>query len=111
MLEVILREEPVQIRKRDSTIPPALAEVIDRASRVVVEVLPVEPLPEARLVDLLPGDRLLLCTDGLTGMLSDKQLQATLAAEAEPEQVCRRLIEAANAAGGQDNVTALVLRL
>lgn len=71
--------------------------------------MPSEPLPEARLIDLLPSDRLLLCTDGLTGLLTDEQLQATLSAEVEPERACQRLIEAANAAGGTDNVTAVVV--
>jgi PPM family protein phosphatase len=70
-----------------------------------------EPLPDVRLVDLLPGDRLLLCTDGLSGLLADQQLQALLAQHSDPARACRRLIEAANAAGGNDNVTALVVAL
>ena len=58
-----------------------------------------------------PGARLLLCTDGLTNMLSDERIQAALSSEAAPEGACRKLIEEANAAGGQDNVTALVADL
>ena len=73
--------------------------------------MPSEPLPESQLVDLQPGDRLLLCTDGLTGMLDDEQLRVMLGAEADLERICQRLIEAANAAGGKDNVTALVLAM
>lgn len=66
-------------------------------------------LPETRLVDLHPGDRLLLCTDGLSDMLDDERLREILVREPDLQQVCRRLIDAANDAGGKDNLTALVV--
>ena len=66
---------------------------------------------EASTIKPKPGARLLLCTDGLTNMLSDEEIQAALVSEAEPEGACRKLIEKANAAGGVDNVTALVADL
>ncbi len=59
---------------------------------------------------LEPGDVVLLCTDGLTEMLEDARIAAILAAEAEPEAACRRLVAEANEAGGKDNVTAVVAR-
>ena len=68
-----------------------------------------EPLPEIRPVDLHPADRLMLCTDGLTGMLSDGEIAATLKKEPGPEAACRVLVEAANQAGGNDNITAVVI--
>lgn len=68
-----------------------------------------EPVPECRLVELQPGDRLLLCTDGLVGMLVDEEISRILAAGGELEAVCRRLVDAANEAGGRDNVTVLML--
>ncbi len=68
-----------------------------------------EALPEARLVAMLPGDRLLLCTDGLTNMVSDQELLALLQQSVEPRAACESLVSAANAAGGKDNVTALVI--
>jgi protein phosphatase len=71
--------------------------------------MPDASLPEARLVPLAPGDRLLLCTDGLTGMVDDARLLAILDETPEPAKACRRLIAAANDAGGKDNITALVV--
>jgi serine/threonine protein phosphatase PrpC len=60
--------------------------------------------------DLCPGDAVLLCTDGLTDLLDDGRLAEILAAEGDPQAACGRLVAAANAAGGRDNVTAVVAR-
>jgi PPM family protein phosphatase len=68
-----------------------------------------EPLPEARLVTVQPNDRILLCTDGLTGMLGDQEILDILHSELVPQAACQCLINAANKAGGKDNVTAVVL--
>jgi len=70
-----------------------------------------EPLPQTRLLNLKIGDQLLLCTDGLTGMLSDLQIQSILNKSAPLESHCQRLVDAANQAGGKDNVTVLLLLL
>jgi len=59
-----------------------------------------------------PGDIFLLCSDGLNSMLSDDQIQSTLAPHVDtPEAACRALVDAANEAGGDDNVTVVVLRI
>ncbi len=58
---------------------------------------------------LAGGDRLLLCSDGLTEMLTDQQIEAVLRQAPDTETACRRLVAAANAAGGRDNVTVLLL--
>jgi protein phosphatase len=65
---------------------------------------------EVHLLDLHPGDGLVLCTDGLTDMVPDEAIAAALAAEADPEAACRRLIDEANRNGGEDNVTLVVAR-
>jgi serine/threonine protein phosphatase PrpC len=57
---------------------------------------------------LQPGDRLLLCSDGLNGMVGDDDIAAVLG-EGDPEVAVWGLIEAANSAGGHDNVTTLVI--
>ena len=61
-------------------------------------------------VDLRRGDVLLLCSDGVTGMLPEAVIMAILSTEIEPADACAKLIELANAAGGHDNITAIVAR-
>ncbi len=70
--------------------------------------LPYLPQEDVRVVALLPGDRLLLCSDGLTKPVSPEAIGATLARSATPEEAVRQLVDLANAAGGPDNITALV---
>jgi serine/threonine protein phosphatase PrpC len=59
---------------------------------------------------LQPDDLLLLCSDGLTKELSDKLIGAMLNETGDLEQICGRLIEAAKAAGGHDNVTCVLVK-
>jgi protein phosphatase len=67
--------------------------------------------PEVDVTDLVlqAGDRMLLCSDGLSGVISHEDIAAALGAGDDLERVCRALIEAANAAGGPDNITVLVI--
>ncbi len=58
-----------------------------------------------------PGDRLLLATDGLTGMLPDDYITELLEPTRTPEEAAARLVDAANRAGGYDNITVIVVDL
>jgi len=60
-------------------------------------------------IALADGDRLLLCSDGLTGMVTEDQIQAILENSDQPQQAADRLVKAANRAGGIDNITVVVL--
>lgn len=65
---------------------------------------------EVHLLDLHPGDVLLLCSDGLTDMVTDVAIAAALTAEPDPDAACRKLVDEANRNGGKDNVTVVVAR-
>lgn len=60
---------------------------------------------------LFPRDVVLLCSDGLTRMLTEPEIAGTLQAETNPEHAAARLIALANEAGGADNITVMVIRL
>lgn len=64
--------------------------------------------PDICTVDFPPGARLMLCTDGLHGVVPDTTIMASLAEQDGPADACEQLVEAALAAGGPDNVTVLV---
>jgi len=68
---------------------------------VAVDVAKVEPQQ---------GDVFLLCSDGLSGMVTDPQMQDILTRTTELEKACSQLIDMANAAGGNDNVTCVLAR-
>jgi len=68
-----------------------------------------EVYPDVRTVNLQGGDRLLLCTDGLTDLVTDEQIAVLMRASPDPETTCQALVVAANAAGGRDNVSVLVI--
>ena len=57
-----------------------------------------------------PGDLLLLCSDGLTREVDDPAIESILRLNLPLAELCDRLIEAANEAGGHDNITCLLLR-
>ncbi|MGO8969586.1 MAG: Stp1/IreP family PP2C-type Ser/Thr phosphatase [Myxococcaceae bacterium] len=56
------------------------------------------------------GDVFLLCSDGLSGMVNDEALMAAVQASSDLDATCTQLIELANAAGGNDNITCILLR-
>jgi protein phosphatase len=74
------------------------------ASKEIRADCPAEPLP------LEPGDTLLMCTDGLSGLVSNEEFQAAANGNSL-EQACRDLIELAKSRGGHDNITVQLLRV
>lgn len=60
-------------------------------------------------VELRQGDILLLCSDGLSGMIRDHEIRDVLQRIEDPLQACRELTDRANAAGGHDNITVVVV--
>jgi protein phosphatase len=65
---------------------------------------------DLRTIPVQSGDTLMLCTDGLSGLVSDEVILETLESHRDSlEEACRDLVEQANAAGGHDNVTVLIV--
>lgn len=59
--------------------------------------------------DIKGNDIFVLCTDGLTNMISESEISG-IVRENEPEEACMKLIEAANRKGGDDNITVIVIK-
>lgn len=91
-----LTEEEAERDPRRSQITRALG--LDRG--VEVDLFPVV---------VADGDRVLLCSDGLTGMVRDDGIADLLAAERDPARLAQLLVDAANEAGGTDNTTVVVV--
>jgi len=80
---------------------------------VITRALGPEPTVhiDIRTVTPQPGDIYLLCSDGLTSMLSDEEVAEILTAAPTLQAAGKELIRAANAAGGKDNITVILIRL
>lgn len=67
-------------------------------------------VPDATELEVRPGDVLLLCSDGLTGMVTDDDILRIITQTEDVAEACEKLIESANESGGHDNITAVVVR-
>jgi PPM family protein phosphatase len=66
--------------------------------------------PDLQRVTIVPEDTLLLTSDGLTGCLSGEQILTIIASSPDLQQACNNLVQAAKDAGGEDNITCLLIR-
>lgn len=91
-------------------ITPAEARVHPQRS-VITRALGSDPLTQPDLfeINVETGDRLLLCSDGLTSMIEDDEVERILNHTADPQLAASQLVNAAIAAGGYDNVTVIVV--
>jgi protein phosphatase len=64
--------------------------------------------PDLAPLETYPGDRYLLCSDGLSGVVSEQTLKKTLASVRDPDKAALRLVELAIKGGGPDNITCIV---
>ena len=71
---------------------------------------PRVPVDTPDPLELHDGDQVLLCSDGLTEAVDDDRIAELLSTGTDGEAACRSLIDAANAAGGPDNITVVLLR-
>ena len=79
---------------------------------VITRAIGAKPSVQADVaeIDLAVDDMLLMCSDGLTGMLADDQIAAALMADSDLGHAAATLVDAANRAGGTDNVTVVLIR-
>jgi len=68
----------------------------------------VEPEVREDPIRMYPGDRVLLCSDGLSKMVMDAEVDALISGEYTPQELAERLVAEANACGGDDNITVIV---
>jgi protein phosphatase len=80
---------------------------------VITRALGMQNTVDVDLVgdDSQPEDVYVLCSDGLSGMVDDADILLVCDTLKDPEQACRRLVTMANEHGGEDNVTAVVIRI
>jgi PPM family protein phosphatase len=116
----LCREGVLHQLTRDHTLVQALVDAREvqpedahhhPTRNVVTRFVAMRPpaIPDVIPVDLVAGDRILLCSDGLHGVIDHELLTSILGAHPDPAGACAALIEAARAAGGPDNITALVI--
>ncbi len=112
-LERLTRDHSlVEEMRRKGQITDAQAEDHPQRS-IITRALGPEPDVEVDLqtVPASPGDLFLLCSDGLTTMVSEDRIATVLAAAGSMREAVRTLVDEANGAGGRDNITALAFRL
>jgi len=116
----LIRDSDIKLVTRDHSLlndylevmpdmPPEQVEELPR--NVITRALGMQDVVTVDIQDLAPeaGDRWLLCSDGLNGMLKDEQILAeVMEAGADLEAGVNQLIERANAAGGEDNTTVVL---
>lgn len=80
---------------------------------IIYRVVGDKPKPEFDLFEhmLLPGEALLLCSDGLSGMLTDERIWQVWQMTSSPQAACARLVDEANRAGGRDNISVVIVQV
>jgi PPM family protein phosphatase len=114
-LEVLTMDHTfsAELRQQGTTLTPDLERVANRWAHVLTRCLDGEANVEVdlRIVRCEPGDLFLLCSDGLWGSVNDDAIVDVLVRAEDARDACERLIGAAWAGGGLDNIGVAVMRL
>jgi len=116
------RDDRFETLTHDHTLLEALAQEGLDVSReelpedprdILLRVVGGEPDVEVDVVDvpIRPGDYLMLCTDGLTRIVSDPAVSASIARLRDPRRICDHLVRTATRSGGTDDVTVLIVEI
>jgi hypothetical protein len=115
----LLRGEKLALLSRDQSLVNQLVEAGQLTEQeaetfehnnIILQALGTAETVQVDLtyVDLCKGDVLMICSDGLNGMINAEEIRETLLRCKEPLDACRELTDRANAAGGHDNITVIV---
>jgi protein phosphatase len=109
--QISLDHSLVEEQVRMGRITPAEA-LRSPMRNVITRALGTQPTVEPDIFELEaePGDIFLLCSDGLTGEIADPVIESIIADDLPLDQLCASLVDAANEAGGHDNITCLLVR-
>ncbi len=114
--------ESIEIITRDHSLVQRLLELgritpeeaaVDSRKNILLRALGQGELSEVDMNSLKLPDAgsMLLCSDGLWGVVPDEDIYRLVSSTTDPEQACQKLIAAANEAGGPDNITAILVRI
>jgi protein phosphatase len=110
----VLTEDQTMVRYLQKTGVLSEPEVANHPYRnIILQALGQDHAvqPDVRTYPFQGGDRLLLCTDGLSSYVNPEQIEAIMLQEADAHTLCKQLIQAANSQGGPDNITVLLATL
>ena len=112
-LQRLTRDHTVAERMLEEGINPANDQLLNQLRNVLMQALggpECECHPDTQDYFLEDRDQLLLCTDGLTDMVSDDEIETVLTTSDSAQSACRSLVNLALSSGGHDNITAIVAR-
>jgi protein phosphatase len=112
-LQQLTRDHTLAQQLADAGVIPSVSAASRRMQNMLVNCLGgsrSEVDVDVQQVQLADGDRLLLCTDGLSDMVDDALIAQTLTQHADPQSACRMLVDLALDHGGRDNVTVVLAR-
>jgi protein phosphatase len=118
----LIRKKKIKSLTRDHSVVEAMLEkgMISKNNarhhqlrHVITNVIGTEkdPIPDVAVFPVEPEDRLLLCSDGLTEMLEDQEIEDIVNDGKDEGLICAALIEKANQKGGYDNITIVLVQI
>jgi PPM family protein phosphatase len=112
-LQRLTRDHTVAERMIEEGIDPANDQLLNQLRNVLMQALggpECDCNPDTHDYSLENGDQLLLCTDGLTDMVAEEEIETVLNTSDSAQSACRSLVNLALSSGGHDNITAIVAR-
>lgn len=112
-LSKITRDHTLAEKLRQEGLVKANDVAVSQYKHVLTRAVGVDPQVDIDLIqmEVLGGDWILLCTDGLTDMITEKEIAREMSADPEPQDLARRLVDQALHKGGFDNITLVLISI